>query len=320
MGRTFLAEMGQAAIETFGKFELLECLGESPSARVYKARQAGDGALVALKINKTPMSYAQARLGRYGGEMKIAASLEHPGICHILGSGKEADYAYVVMELLEGETLLHRITHRGPLAPAEAVAIAVQVTEALAYAHQQNVVHRDVKPDNIMLLPDGAAKVLDFGIARRGASAEGSQVVGTPAYMSPEQAQGRAVDDLSDVYATGAVLYHALSGRPPYVGQDVQALLTVVASGRHVPLERAAPGVPKKLARVVEKAMSPVARRYTSATALLNDLRGLGEVSGAPATPRAPAASNDLSVAFIGLAVVAALLALGAVWWAGVFK
>jgi serine/threonine protein kinase len=174
-------------------------------------------------------------------------------------------------------------------------------------------------------LPDGTAKILDFGIARRGASAEGAQVVGTPAYMSPEQAQGRAVDDLSDVYAVGAVLYHALSGQPPYVGQDLNELLAVVATGRHVALDRAAPSVPKRLARVVEKAMSPVPKRYTSAAALLNDLRALGDLSGAPAAApsaaHAPApARADMSMAFAALAIVAALAALAAVWWAGVFK
>jgi serine/threonine protein kinase len=292
----------------FGKFELLQQLGEGAHSTVYRARADGESEEVALKVMKQELSYADARLGRFGAE-KLATGLSHPNICKVLSGGRESNYAYIVMELLDGKTLAQVLAQRWRLEAPEAVAIAVQVADALAYAHGQNLIHRDIKPDNVMVGPSNVVKVLDFGLARLGASAQDSQVQGTPAYMSPEQAGGQAVDQRSDVYSLGAVLYHSLAGRPPYEGPDVAGLLKEVASHPPPSLAGLAPHAPRPLVKVVEQAMARnLDKRTGSAAALAAALRAVS-TGGAAAAAGAAAGVPKWAV---GAGVLALLLAAAA--------
>lgn len=299
-----------------GRLELLEEIGQGANSVVYRAQQPGDPPLVAVKVMKKSLSYAESYLGRFGSEVKVAASLVHPGICRVYSSGKEEDRAYVVMELVQGRLLSDVIAREGRLSPRETVDIAIQMAEALEYAHRQDIVHRDIKPDNIMLGSDGRVKILDFGIARRGASsAQDKQVVGTPAYMSPEQARGESVDDRTDVYSLGAVMYHALVGRPPFEGSDVQEVLDRVAHRAPPPPE----GAPARLRAVVGRAMAPLAKRYMSAARMLEELRALRD--GMPVTASAPSGGGGrLAMLAIAGAVLALIAAVALVIKAGVFS
>ena len=295
--------------EMFGKFELLEKLGEGASSVVYRARQPVEPSVVALKILKATLSYADSFLGRFGNEMKIASSLVHPGICRVYASGREGDRAYVVLELVGGKTLTEHIADAGKLSVPLMLKIGQRVSEALAYAHSNEIVHRDIKPDNIMVDTDGTVKILDFGLARRGStSGRDTQVVGTPAYMPPEQARGEVVDHRADIYALGAVLYHALSGTSPYPGDDPLIVLRQVTLGKHPSIDILAPEVPASLRAVIKKAMAPLEERYLSAGAMLDDLKRC-ERGQAPTTATAGAGSSSLGiVVFVVLALLASLV------------
>ena len=263
-----------------GPYEIETLLGEGGMGRVFRARDTRLGRAVAIKVCHEEFG------GRFEGEARSIAALNHPHICALYDVGPN----YLVMELVEGETLA-RALERGPLAVDEALLHGVQIADALAAAHARGIVHRDVKPGNVMITPTGV-KVLDFGLAKRGVTTGGygettgttpvdprtraGQVVGTVAYMSPEQAQGKPVDARSDVFAFGVVLYEMLCGRPPFKGDTtLSALASMLQSTPNPPrhLRREIPdGAERIVLRCLEK--SPEAR-YDSARDLHRDLVAL---------------------------------------------
>jgi tetratricopeptide (TPR) repeat protein len=244
-------------------------LGRGGMATVYLADDRRHHREVALKVLLPELANVVGR-ARFLREIEIEAGLSHPGIVPLFDSGGTDEFVYYVMPYVEGETLRDRLDRERQLPFDEALRLVREVGEALAYAHARGVVHRDVKPSNI-LLGGARALVTDFGVARAVSVAGGEQItsaglaVGTPAYMSPEQAAAGAVDQRSDVYALGCVLYEMLAGEPPFTGATPQAVMARARSEAPPSLEVVRPGVGRAVQSVVEKALAKVpAERWQS--------------------------------------------------------
>jgi len=225
-------------------YEVLEPIGKGGMGEVYRAKDSKLGRDVAIKVLPVEFAQDEERLRRFQREAKVLASLNHPNIAAIYGVEKSGDTHYLVLELVPGETLAERIS-RGPIPVGEALEIAAKIAEALEEAHEQGIVHRDLKPANIKQTEDGKIKVLDYGLAKvfqeETADADSSMsptltrdatrvgvILGTAAYMSPEQAKGKKVDRRADVWAFGAVVYEMLTGKRAFVGEDVSETLAYV--------------------------------------------------------------------------------------------
>jgi eukaryotic-like serine/threonine-protein kinase len=247
----------------FGPYEVNGILGSGGMGEVYLARDTRLGRQVALKVLPTGLASDPDRLRRFEHEARTSGLLNHPNIVTVFDVGTQDGQPYLVCELLEGETLRDRL-RRGPIAPREATVIAVQVARGLAAAHAKGVVHRDLKPENLILTRDGSAKLLDFGIAKLLQPETGSHdaqetlqvtsagvVMGTVAYMSPEQVAGRTVDHRSDIFSFGAVLYEVLSGVRPFVAETPAETMTAILRQEPEPLPSLAPNASPALDRIV---------------------------------------------------------------------
>lgn len=258
------------------RYEILERLGGGGMAVVFKARDIRLGRPVSIKVLRDQYTTDADFLSRFRREAQAVASLSHPNIVSIHDVGQDGDIHYLVMEYVEGETLKTKIARERPLPPSVAVDITLQILEALEHAHQRRVIHRDIKPHNIMITPDGLVKVTDFGVARAdgGTIVHTGAIVGSAHYFSPEQARGGHVDARSDLYSLGVVLFEMLSGRLPFDGENPLSVAL-----KHVqelpPSARALqPSVPAALDRIVARALAKdPARRYASVAEFRADLR-----------------------------------------------
>jgi serine/threonine-protein kinase len=227
---------------------------------VYLAREVRLDRLVALKLLPPVLAAQPGPRDRFLREARMAAKLSHPNIIPIHAVDEVAEFVFFAMAYVEGETLTDRVRRRGPLSAADAARVLREVAWALAYAHGQGVIHRDVKPDNIMLeSSSGRALVADFGIAGQvsGAAAlDGGEVIGTPEFMSPEQALGEQVDGKSDLYGLGVVGYFALSGRLPFQGAKPTEVLAKQVTETPRPLAEVAQGTPRKLALAIDRCLA----------------------------------------------------------------
>lgn len=212
-----------------GRYELGEVLGRGGMGAVYRARDLVLGRAVAVKVLPGLVSDQDPiRVARFEREARAAAALSHPAVVAVYDAGADDTSRFIVMELISGRSLQAILRDEGRLDPERAVGIAARVADALAAAHAAGIVHRDIKPANVMVAADGSVKVLDFGIARAmdgTALTQTSSVLGTAAYMSPEQAVGKPADARSDIYALGCVLYALVAGRPPFTGDGAAAVL-----------------------------------------------------------------------------------------------
>lgn len=260
-----------------GRYEIAKYLGEGGMAVVYKARDTVLQRLVTVKILRAEFSADEEFVARFHHEARAVASLSHSNIVNVFDVGREGDVHYLVMEYVEGEDLKTMIKRKGRFAPVEAAAIARQVADALAHAHRQMIVHRDVKPHNILITPEGRAKLADFGIARAVSGttlAQTKSLVGSVHYISPEQARGDTADAQSDIYALGVVLYELLTGKVPFDGGNPVSVALKHIQDRPPAVRALNPGLSRELERIVEKAMAKKkADRYRDAGDLAIDLR-----------------------------------------------
>ena len=270
------------------RYTLVGLLGDGGMAEVYLARDNSLGREVALKVLRERYADDEEFVERFRREAVSAATPNHPGIVQVYDRGRTEDGAfYMAMEYVPGGTLKERVKAEGGLAPREAAEIASQVADALAVAHEHGIVHRDVKPQNVLLAASGVAKVSDFGIARAASSKTMTQtkaVLGTLAYMSPEQVRGERAGPASDLYSLGVVLFEMLTGELPYQGDD-----PIATAMKHLDEEpphprETNPRVPEELDALVVKLLAKDPEdRYASAASLSQDLRrvrdGLSPVS-----------------------------------------
>jgi serine/threonine-protein kinase len=254
-----------------GRYELSTVLGAGAMARVWQAGDLVLGRQVAVKVLDPALARDPEYVARFAREARNAAMLPpHPGIVGIYDSGVDDDGAvYLVMELVTGRTLAEQLAAYGPLDPGEACRIAAEVAGALAVAHGAGLVHRDIKPANIMLTDTGGVKVVDFGIARAQAGealTRAGAVLGSPAYMAPEQITGAQVDARTDLYSLGVALYQMLTGTPPFAGDDQFAVLQRHLSEIPAPPSALRPGVSTQIDQVVARllAKDPAARPQTA--------------------------------------------------------
>ena len=270
--------MADALPEKFGRFKVLDELGRGAMGVVYRAQDSALGRTVAIKTIALTGSAAERDVheARFLQEARAAGSIGHPSIITIYDVGREGDTAFIAMELLEGRDLRDMIREVS-LMPSRAVAIAAAVAEGLAYAHQHGVVHRDIKPGNIMVLPDGRVKIMDFGIARLHEPTVKTQtgvLLGSPQYMSPEQIVGQPFDHRADIFSLGLVLYEMLTGSKPFQGEDIPELMFKVANMPAIPPSHIAPDLPPVIDYIVARALKKrPEERYASAAEMAKDLR-----------------------------------------------
>ncbi len=260
-----------------GRYEL-ECLvGEGGMADVYKAQDLGENRVVAVKILKEELRDNEDLVRRFNNESRAISVLNHDNIVKVYDVNSSEKMQYIVMELIEGITLKEYIEQRGePLTYKETIHFMLQILQALQHAHDRGVVHRDIKPQNIMLTGDGTLKVMDFGIARLARSeshAVSDQAIGSVHYISPEQAKGETTDQRGDIYAAGIMMYEMLSGKVPFESDDVMAVAIAQISDAPVPLTQVNSSVPLGLAEITMKAMEKEPRqRYQSALEMMSDI------------------------------------------------
>jgi eukaryotic-like serine/threonine-protein kinase len=290
-------------------------LGRGGMATVYLARDLSHDRMVAIKVLHPELG---STLGadRFKREIRVAARLNHPNILGILDSGETpgppqegGGLLWLTMPLVEGENLYQRLQREHQLPPDEALRIATAAADALAYAHQQGVVHRDIKPDNIMLSGDDV-RVADFGVARAVSEVQEKltatgMIVGTPTYMSPEQASGdKAIDGRSDIFALACVLYEMLGGEPPFTGPNPQAALVRRFMGPPRPLRPMVP-IPEYVEAAILRALAKdPAERYASAAEFAGALAGREPGPAARPSSSAPARKGCAAVLLLGAALV----------------
>jgi serine/threonine protein kinase len=272
-----------------GRYQLEGLLGQGGMAQVYRGTDTVLGRTVAIKVLGPQYTRDEAFVTRFRREAQAAARLNHPGVVSVYDTGSDQGVHYIVMEYVAGRTLAEILHQEGRLLPERAAEVAAQVAGALSFAHAAHLVHRDVKPANIMLTPGGEVKVMDFGIARALSTDSLTQtatVLGTASYLSPEQAQGAAVDPRSDVYSLGVVLYEMLTGQAPFAGDSPVAVAYKHVREDPVLPTALVPEVGEDLEAVVMKAMAKnPANRYASAEEMKEDLERVLHGEPVAATP-----------------------------------
>jgi len=272
-----MARVSDTLIDTIfdGRYRIVRRLGAGGMANVYLAEDGQLGRRVAIKILNDRFSEDESFVERFEREAKSAAGLSHPNIVSIYDRGEAEGTYYIAMEVVEGKTLKEVIRASGRLRPAQAIAYTRQILSALRFAHRNGIVHRDIKPHNILVGPEERLKVTDFGIARAGASqmTETGSIMGTAQYLSPEQARGAQVTGASDLYSVGIVLYEMLTGEVPFTGDTPVEIAMKHLNEPPKPPSSRAPGIPADLDRVVVRALAKTPDdRYTSAEELDSDL------------------------------------------------
>jgi beta-lactam-binding protein with PASTA domain/predicted Ser/Thr protein kinase len=259
-----------------GRYEIASLLGQGGMARVFQGTDRVLDRTVAIKVLSPQFADDDQFVARFRREAQSAAGLNHPNIVGVYDTGDQGDVHFIVMEYVEGRTLRDVIRADGPLLPERAAEIGEAVARALSSAHQAGLVHRDIKPGNIMLTREGEVKVMDFGIARTSTGdtlTQTAAILGTASYLSPEQAQGLSVDARSDIYSLGCVLYEMLTGRAPFIGDSPVAIAYMHVKEDPVPPSRLNQDVPPTLDSVVLKCMAKnPANRYETAEELRADL------------------------------------------------
>jgi eukaryotic-like serine/threonine-protein kinase len=293
---------GDVIGQRINNYEIVEQIGEGGMGAVYLARHPLIDRTAAVKVLRASMAGDSSLVDRFFNEAKAANAIRHPNIIEVLDVGflPDGKTPYLMMELLEGESLAQRLKRVGTMLPDEAIGVAVQTASAVGAAHAKGIIHRDLKPENLFLTPDARSpggarvKVLDFGIAKlrgtlSGAAAVKTQtgaLMGTPPYMSPEQCRGISaeIDQRTDVYALGIILYEMVCGAPPFVGEGFGEVLVMHLTRPPEPPRARNPGVPLVLEKIILKALAKAAdERIASMEDFLAALEGRLEVKTLPA-------------------------------------
>jgi TolB-like protein len=271
-----------------GSYEITAPIGAGGMGEVYCARDTKLGRDVAIKVLPEAFAHDPERLARFQREARMLAALNHPNIAAIYGLEENAGRNYLVMELVPGETLRERVARERQVPVEEALAIAKQIAEALEAAHEKSIIHRDLKPANVMVTDEGRVKVLDFGLAKETHAAHSDEttltspgftevgvVMGTPAYMSPEQIMGRLIDHRTDIFSLGIILYELATGQHPFQGRSSAELTSAILRDTPRPVRELRAEVPGGLERVIQRCLEKsAADRFPSARELRNGLRG----------------------------------------------
>lgn len=262
-----------------GRYELIEKIGEGGMAVVYKARCRLLNRYVAIKILRPEFTQDESFIENFRKESQAAAGMTHPNIVSVFDVGREGKLHFIVMELVEGKTLSQLIAEKGRLDYKEAIEITRQVASALSLAHKNQIIHRDVKPHNILITSSGVAKLADFGIARAvnnsNVVGEGNnnKVMGSVHYLSPEQARGSYVDERSDIYSLGIVLYEMLTGKVPFDGDNAISIALMHINNQMTPPSQVVTGIPPQLEKMILKATDKYQNnRYSTADQLIEEL------------------------------------------------
>jgi serine/threonine protein kinase len=330
--------MSLVAGARLGVFEIVALLGAGGMGEVYRARDTRLGRDVAIKVLPDLFAHDAERLSRFQREAQLLASLNHPSIAAIHGLEEAGGMRALVLELVEGETLAERLA-RGAVPVEEAVAMARQIADALEAAHERGVIHRDLKPANVKITPEGKVKVLDFGLAKALESAPAvahvthsptlslagtfaGVILGTAAYMSPEQAKGLPADQRSDVFSFGCVIFEMLTGRQAFPGDTATEILAAVLM-REPDLSTLPAAMHPRLADLVRRCLDKNSKRRWQAIGdvrfeletIAADPHGLATRSSAPATPTVAASRRVGVIPLIATAVVVAAISVAAAWW-----
>jgi serine/threonine-protein kinase len=286
--------------ERIGPYEVRKLLGKGGMGAVYLARDHSLDRRVALKMLPRRLSRDAEIVARFQREARALAKLRHPNLMHIYQVGTHRDHPYFAMEYIQGSTLAALVVKAGPLPVPQVVHIAGDVMAALDKVHQAGIIHRDIKPGNIMIDEDGRAILMDFGLAREqqdiGLTADHT-VLGTPSYMSPEQAKGEPLDTRTDIYSLGVVLYEMLAGKPPFQGKSAFQVLRQHIESSVPPPSSRNPDVPPELDAVIARAVAKApADRYQTVTEMAADLSGVVRSATLVRLAQAPGAGTEPTV------------------------
>lgn len=277
------------------RYEIIDKVGTGGMADVYKAKCHRLNRFVAIKVLKSEYSTDKNFVAKFRAEAQSAAGLSHPNIVNVYDVGEENGVYYIVMELVEGITLKDFIDRKGKLEVKEAVGIAIQITLGMEAAHDNHIIHRDIKPQNIIISREGKVKVTDFGIAKAATTNTiTSNTMGSVHYLSPEQARGGYSDEKSDIYSLGITLYEMLCGQVPFVGDNTVSVALLHIQGEATPLREIEPNIPISIEQIVFKCMQKKPeRRYLTAHDLIADLKKSISNPNGDFVKIAPAAIND---------------------------
>jgi predicted Zn-dependent peptidase/predicted Ser/Thr protein kinase len=300
------------------RYEMLGELGRGGMGIVYKVRDRETSEVVAIKVLKPEIAANPQILERFKNELRLAHKITHRNVARLYEFHRQGDTTYLTMEFVEGESLRSVLQREGRLETGRALEIARQLTGGLAEAHLQSIVHRDLKPENIMIAPTGELKVMDFGIARSYAEdvRQTGSVVGTPAYMAPEQAEGRALDHRTDIYAFGLILYEMFTGSPAFKGDTAVTVALKQIRERPTQPTAIAPSVPKHIEAAIMKCVEKdPAARFQSVEEAIAALEGVAAPVVQPVCGPAPRpARRKWILAAAGVVVIAAA---GGLWLRG---
>ncbi len=294
-----------------GRYEIFEKIGEGGMAVVYKARDKLLNRYVAIKILRPEYVKDTAFVESFRRESQSAAGLSHPNIVNVFDVGKEGNIHYIVMELVEGITLSQFIKEKGPLDYKQTIEFGKQIASALSLAHKNHIIHRDVKPQNVLVTQDGVAKLTDFGIAKAATDAtivtQPNTVMGSVHYFSPEQARGQYVDEKSDIYSLGIVLYEMLTGRVPFDADNAVTIGIMHMNDELVPPSKLVDGVPPGLEQIIMKATEKYqVNRFNSVEEMQAALDNVNFITGMIDDPRAAGYAKPAAAAAAGMAGMAA--------------
>src|SRR5437764_3291371 len=323
---------------TIGHYRILKRIGAGGMGEVYLASDINVARTAALKVLPAHLTDNTERLRRFEQEARAVAGLNHPNIMTIYEVGGDDSTRYIASELIEGETLHERLAH-GRMELHDAIEIATQVASALAAAHTAGVVHRDIKPQNIMLRPDGYVKVLDFGIAKlaeqelsptiteakalRFMETNVGSILGTISYMSPEQARGVSADKRTDIWSLGGVIYEMIAGHPPFTGDTPREVISSIVENEQSPLTRESKDVGRELQQIVSKALRKnPEERFQSANEMLgafkafrHQLEFADELKQAAAVPLSLRWMRSFVPVTLALVAGAFVLVSSFLWW-----